>query len=69
MPVFADTLPMGFPEYHYLSDAKEVIALTKERPMLTEPQIYRERVAEVQNVQASLKITENTVIIPNVTKG
>ena len=71
-PVFIKTDPVGLAEMGYLDEVQELTLLldeTEGSPMVSEPQIFRSKVASLSNREVNFEIHENIVIIPNFTPG
>ena len=71
-PVFMKTDPIGLSEISYLDEVQELTLCldeTEGSPMVSEPQIFRSKIASLSNKEVSFEIHENIIIIPNFTPG
>ena len=71
-PVFINTNPVGLAEMSYLDEVQELTLClndTEGSPMISEPQIFRSKVASLSNREVNFEIYENIIIIPNFTPG
>ena len=71
MPVFCEVNPPHIGYFNYLDKERE-LTLYREvgfDPLLSGPQVYRDKMAFVANTEVKLEITDNTFIIPYKTKG
>ena len=71
-PVFINTNPVGLADVNYLNEVQELTLLldeTEGSPMVSEPQIFRSKVASLSNREVNFGIYENIIIIPNFTPG
>ena len=71
IPVVCEVEPLQLGEFNYLSRERELI-LYREfdgDTLISEPKIYREKIATVVNTEAVFEIMDNVIMIPNITKG
>ena len=71
MPVVYEIQPMGLNEFNYLTRERELILYRDidGDTLISEPKIYREKMAIVANAEAVYETVDNVIMIPNVTKG
>ena len=71
IPVFCDIQPIMLSEYNYLKNDKRLILYREVDgdPLISEPKIYRDKIAVITNAEANMEITDTAIMIPNITKG
>ena len=71
-PVFITTDPLGLAEVSYLDEVQELTLCmdeTEGSPMVSEPQIFRSKIASLSNTEGNFEMFENIIILPNFTAG
>ena len=71
IPITCEIQPIILSEYNYLTYDKELI-LYREfdgEPLISEPKIYRDKIATITNAEVNMEITDVAIMIPNITKG
>ena len=71
IPVLCEVQPLTLEDLNYLSRDRELILYREVDgdPLISEPKIYREKMAVVTNKEARFEIVDNVIMIPNITTG
>ena len=71
IPIVCEIQPVMLSEYNYLTQDRELVLYreTDGGPLITEPKIYRDKIAVIANAEANMEITDTAILIPNITKG
>ena len=71
IPVICEVEPFRLEELNYLSRERELVLYRDfdGDTLISEPKIYREKMAIVVNAEAVFEIVDNVIMIPNTTRG
>ena len=71
IPAICEVQPIMLSEFNYLKHDRELI-LYREidgEPLISEPKMYRDKIATIINAEVKMEITDVAIMIPNITKG
>ena len=71
LPEFCNIQHVQLGDFGYLNRENQLLLYRESvhGPLLEEPMFFRDKVAIVVNDETKLEITDNAIIIPNITKG